>query len=116
MAAPATHIILALLMLPLLKEKNIPEFIVGTSFPDIRYLGVIERSKTHNNQTTWQSIQKNPSSFKAGMDFHALVDRLREAYMMKHHAYDRIPQSKYKSQILKMFEDMLLYGTIDRMK
>ena len=112
MAAPATHIILAL-RLPLLPEKNKQEFIIGTSFPDIRYLGVIEREKTHNNQATWKTIQQESSSFKAGMDFHALVDRMREDYMIEHNVYDKVSKSQRASQILKIFEDTLLYEKID---
>ena len=79
MAGPIGHIVLALSLLngPL-ADKDRAAFMLGTTFPDIRYLGVIERGKTHNNHATWQNVQTESSSFKAGMDFHALVDRGRE--------------------------------------
>ena len=49
MAAPIAHIFCALFLLNnnIIDVDNIQEFIIGTSFPDIRYLGVIERDTTH---------------------------------------------------------------------
>jgi hypothetical protein len=111
MPAPVTHIILALSILPLLPGKNFKEFILGVSFPDIRYLGVIERSKTHDAAPSWQKVIDEKSSFKAGIEFHALVDKMHEKYMATHKVYAMLPMvclgvSKY----LKFFEDMLLYN------
>jgi hypothetical protein len=48
MAAPITHIALAeKLYGQYFSDKNKQDFFVGTSLADIRYLGTIERDKTH---------------------------------------------------------------------
>lgn len=114
MAAPITHIILALVILKsgLLPNFNEKEFIIGTSFPDIRYLGVIDRKATHAKNVTLAMIAQEKDAFKAGMLFHALVDRVREDFMVKHNVYAMVPKSKYSSQLLKFNEDHILYPLI----
>lgn len=112
MAAPVLHVLLALLALTKLPHLDPKKFIIGTSFPDIRYLGVIEREKTHNKKATWQSIQDESCSFKAGMDFHALVDRMREKYLKKHGVYEEILPWKFRSQCMKFAEDRMIYDLI----
>lgn len=111
MPAPVTHILLSLLILPLLPDKNPKEFIVGTSFPDIRYLGIVERNVTHIKRPRWAHIVHEKSSFKAGMEFHALVDVIHDNYMRKHHVYNLLPFCCTGSaQYLKFFEDIFLYN------
>lgn len=111
MPASVTHIVLALAILPLLPDKDEKEFLLGTSFPDIRYLGVIEREKTHNLHATWRSIQKEQSSFKAGIEFHSLVDRIHDDYIIKHNVYKCLPFSNplLSSYLLKFYEDIIFY-------
>jgi hypothetical protein len=112
MAAPATHIVLADTLIP----KYFPNvdrdaFIVGTSFPDIRYLGVIEREKTHIFAGGINSISQT-NSFDAGVNFHVLVDRVRSEYMKKNNVYDLLPQSRFIKQALRMYEDQVLCSEI----
>lgn len=115
MPAPILHIALSLLMLPFLPGKNHREFILGASFPDIRYLGVIERSVSHKANPSWHNIEKERSSFKAGMEFHALVDVMHDEYMAKHCVYNLLPLECCKSSnYLKFFEDMLIYPKIEK--
>jgi len=113
MPAPILHIALSLLILPFLPGKNPREFIIGASFPDIRYLGVIERCVSHKAHPSWHSIEKEPSSFKAGMEFHALVDVMHDEYMAKHNVYGLLPMECRRPNYLKFFEDMLIYHTIE---
>jgi hypothetical protein len=111
MPAPVMHIVLSLLILPSLPDKDPKAFIIGASFPDVRYLGVIERAKTHDEYASWDKVVKEPSSCKAGMEFHALVDKIHDNYMVSSHAYDLLPvEFQKKSQYLKFFEDILIYG------
>lgn len=114
MPAPVTHIVLALIVLPMMPDKNIDEFLLGTSFPDVRYVAHISRERTHNPNSTWHSIQKESSSFTAGMDFHALCDRIHEQFMTANKAYDLILASNIhlKGYILKLFEDMIFYDYV----
>jgi hypothetical protein len=86
MAAPIAHIFLAVQILvgPFKVMSHEKEFIIGTSFPDIRYLKVIERAETHFENVTLNDIKKETNSFKAGMLFHSFVDQKREEYMVVH--------------------------------
>jgi len=108
-----SHIVIALSILngPL-ADKNKQEFLVGTCFPDIRYLAEIDRKKTHNFSATLKSIQTEPSSFKAGMDFHNVVDMVWFDYIEKHSVLKMLPQNSHAHKYLKLFADTLLYRQI----
>lgn len=109
MAAPITHIVLADKVFDLYfkkQEKNL--FYIGTSFPDIRYLGVIDREQTHFQDGTLETLQTLPS-FEAGLKFHSLVDLVRENFMQAKGIYEIVPHSPFITQALKFFEDTLLY-------
>lgn len=113
MAAPITHIVLAEKVFNnhfsnLSKDK----FLVGTSFPDVRYLRVIKREQTHPKDFTLSEI-KSADSFKAGLLFHCLVDTARENYMLKNDIYSLMPASKLITQTLKLLEDELFYDRLD---
>ncbi len=109
MAGPVAHIIVALSLLPCLSEITQKEYIIGTSFPDIRYLGIIEREQTHNPHASWQTIQKEHSSFKKGMDVHALLDIERERFFEEHGMYELIPEFPHRAFCMKIAEDRLIY-------
>jgi hypothetical protein len=116
MAGPVTHIVLALLVLPLLSpDINIAEFIIGTSFPDIRYMGGLSRKETHVEPISWQQIVDEPSAFRAGMLFHNLVDNLRIIYLeSREHDISKLPEygpvyTKLFPNMLKTAEDGYLY-------
>lgn len=86
---------------------------VGTSFPDIRYLGVISREKTHFNSFCIQDVVETEDSFMAGLKFHLLVDRVREQFMKNNDAYSLFPKSPYQTQAVKFFEDQQLWKKIN---
>ena len=87
-------------------------FIVGTVFPDIRYLKVIERDKTHFKGLSFQDILDEQDSFTAGLKYHSLVDDVREKYMVEKGIYALIPPSKFITQALKIYEDEVLYSNV----
>ena len=112
MAAPVTHIVLASKILPRYFSKvDKAAFIVGTSFPDIRYLKVIEREKTHVFTGDIASISQT-NSFEAGVNLHVLVDHIRGEYMKQKSIYDLTPQSPFITQALKIYEDQVLCSKI----
>lgn len=75
MASPITHIVLAdKVFNEFFPNKNRKDFFIGTVFPDIRYLGCIEREKTHSLQISLKEVQNEENSFIAGFKFHSLVD------------------------------------------
>lgn len=80
MAAPITHLVLAEKIfdedLSLFDRK---EFLLGTLFPDIRYLKTIDHDKTHFNNLKITDLAGG-NSFLAGAKFHSIVDDARGLY------------------------------------
>jgi hypothetical protein len=115
MAAPIAHIFCALFLLNsgAIEVNNKSDFIVGTSFPDIRYLGVINRAQTHEENITWSAVKNASTSFEQGRLLHSLLDEEREKFIVHYNLYDCVPDSRFRTQILKFYEDMLLYETIN---
>lgn len=116
MAAPLAHIFLAVLMLagPFKNLFNEKEFLVGTSFPDIRYISAsIGRSATHVKNVKLMDILQETNSFRAGLLFHSFVDEKREAYVVHHNLYAQLPSFKFVSHALKFAEDQLLQTFFD---
>ncbi len=115
MAAPIAHIFCALALLQQGKIKVVDKqsFILGTSFPDIRYLGVIKRDQTHEKNVNWNDVINAPTSFEAGRLLHVLLDLVREDYVQTHNLYDQFPNTPYRTHILKFFEDTLLHNKIN---
>lgn len=109
MAAPATHIVLAdKLFEKYFHKENKKDFYVGTSFPDIRYMGIIDREKTHFSNLTLDILQSLPP-FETGLKLHSLVDKVREDFMKSKGVYSLVPESPFTTQSLKFFEDKVLY-------
>lgn len=114
MAAPITHIVLTNKVFSKhFSNKNNSEFLIGTSFPDIRYLGVIERDKTHKINVTLKEVKQEKSSFKSGLLFHSLVDHIREKFMKENSIYDLLPESPFLSQAIKIHEDQILFEKVN---
>jgi hypothetical protein len=113
MAAPATHILLLKkVQEKYFSDKDSAALIVGTSFPDIRYLEVIERDQTHHPISTLNEVL-DVSAFNTGVRFHSLVDHVREDYMKKSDIYSFFDSSAYISQAIKVYEDKVLYERIE---
>lgn len=115
MAGPVMHILLALKVISAgyLQPQDIPAFVVGTSFADIRYLKVIEREKTHYNPIAWSDVVHEKSSFFAGLKLHSFVDRVREEYWQQTGIYNELPAHPLLSQCMKLVEDEIVYQYVD---
>jgi hypothetical protein len=112
-AAPATHIVLAdKVFNDYFAKKDKKKFFIGTSFPDIRYLGAIDRDKTHFRLSNVQDISKS-DSFEAGIKFHSLVDNVGLDFMSRRKLYSYFPESEFQLQAVKIFEDGVLYSKLD---
>jgi hypothetical protein len=110
MAGPVSHILYAEKAFAyFLQDKDERQFIVGTLFPDIRYLKVISREATHFKNVRFEDVRAESDSFRAGMLFHSLIDVTREAYTIRHHAYAGLPNSHHSTVALKICEDLQLY-------
>lgn len=115
MAAPVTHIVLTeKIFNKYFKNKNKKDFFVGTSFPDVRYLRVIEREKTHFLNIKINELI-NQDSFTAGLKFHSLIDEICVKLMESEEIYSLCPGSKYPSHFfIYLLMDELLYDKINR--
>ncbi|OGZ32620.1 MAG: hypothetical protein A2V69_00870 [Candidatus Portnoybacteria bacterium RBG_13_40_8] len=115
MAAPITHMVLTEKVFDkFFSDKKRKDFYIGTVFSDIGYLGVVDRQSTHFplQELKLEDVKKEQNSFTAGLKFHSLVDDIRERFIESKNLYSLIPESKYKTQILKLLEDELYYDKI----
>ena len=116
MAGPVGHIVCALALINSthLKINDKNAFFAGSVFPDIRYVAKNnERSTTHRiPDNSIEFVFKQENSFKMGQYLHIWLDKEREEYMKKHKAYELLETKKYKTQILKIIEDSLLFDQL----
>ena len=116
MAAPITHIVLSgKIFDKYFSNFSKEEFFIGTSFPDIRYLGIIDRHKTHFSNASLQEI-KQKNSFWAGLLFHSFVDAKEIEYMKLNKIYSLMPHLKHVGHSFKFFEDELLYDKLEKLE
>lgn len=118
-AGPVSHIVLGEEWLahraPQYTEDEKKLFLLGTLFPDIRYLGTLKREDTHFKNVTLERVQKEPSAFRQGMLFHSFVDEFREKWVKSHHIENKLKHiSDYhqRGTFLKLIEDQILYSTM----
>lgn len=113
MAGPISHIAYALLMINN-QGFNVDQeaFTVGTSFPDIRHISHVHRTRTHVPQPTWLKALQSPSSFQAGLLFHNLIDQAREDYLRKSGIYTRLKKQPYLLSMMKLYEDQIIYEKV----
>jgi hypothetical protein len=88
------------------------DFYIGTTFPDIRYLGDVTRDQTHFYDLNLQNILKEENSFMAGLKFHCLVDLVREDFVSKEGIYSLFSTSDSKYTVPKLLEDELFYNKL----
>jgi len=115
MAAPITHIVLTEKVFDKhFSDKNRKDFCIGTVFSDIRHLKVVDRKRTHSplQEVSLKDVIQEKNSFTAGLKFHSLVDDFRERFIKSKDIYSLIPESKYKTPILKLLEDELNYDKV----
>ena len=113
MAAPAMHIIMAnKFYRKHLVGKNYSEYIVGTSFPDIRYLAGLKREVTHLENHTIKDILEEKDAFMAGMRFHEMFDEARAKFWEADGIYKILSGTQYSSSALKLYEDLFFYDEL----
>lgn len=114
-AGPVTHAYLTrkfFISHPQYSPSAQQEFMRGTLFPDIRYLGHVSRTKTHFEEVTINDILEEPSPFIAGMKFHSWVDITRSHYVNAVRigsALSTTIDPKLSYTYLKLLEDQLVY-------
>ncbi|MBU1091681.1 hypothetical protein KKA27_02375 [Patescibacteria group bacterium] len=112
MASPIVHVVLTnKIFNTFFQHHNKKDFFIGTCLPDIRYLKVTERDKTHFQNVNLDKLNKE-NSFLAGLKFHSILDKVREDYIVLNDTYNLCPESKYSTLALKLLEDRILYNNI----
>ncbi len=115
MAAPIGHIYLALkLLVGPLVGVNEQAFILGASFPDIRYAAHVPREYTHKAAVKWCDVVGEVDPFVAGMLFHSLVDEMREKHFLTHApVYFQLQRfGSIGSYLVKAAEDIVLFSCL----
>ncbi len=110
MASQIAHVVYGKKIFDRLTSFSWPDFVVGTLFPDIRYVAKVERDKLHKFGTSEESIPRG-NSFEAGMYVHWLIDEKREKFIVERGLYELLPKGNYMHASLKLVEDELLYDT-----
>lgn len=113
MAAQVTHVALAnRIFSKYFSDLNKQEFIIGTTFADIRYLGHVKRTQTHTMNLSFSDVLKEKNSFQAGLLFHSFIDELREKFMVENGVYDYIPNTHPATQAIKFLEEKFFYKDV----
>lgn len=116
-AAPVMHAYLAerfFRHFPKYNKEEKHAFMVGTLFPDIRYLGKVMRDETHCEHVSLEEVIAEPSPFMAGLKFHSYVDWVREDFVIENEMYRLLgtlsedPQEMLYLK-LKLLEDEIVY-------
>lgn len=94
------------------------KIIIGTEFPDIRYLAHLPREATHPNIISFKEVIQSATPFECGMKLHAWLDIVRENFVLKANIYEEVlPYSEeLKTTFLKCIEDEILSDYYDGMR
>ncbi|MBS0186363.1 MAG: hypothetical protein JSS34_08635 [Proteobacteria bacterium] len=115
------HVHLADLWLQIQKWEYTPDqrqaFILGTLFPDIRYLGDIKREETHEKSLSRKDIEvQKGNPFEAGRKLHVWINLIREQFVEKYGIYEKFPKALFsnRAHFLKFLEDEFIWAKIDQ--
>lgn len=115
MASQISHIVIAdKLFDKYFAKLDRRAFYVGTVFPDIRYLGEVERTVTHGGKVLFTDALTETNAFEAGMILHRSFDLARERFLISQGIYNYYPKDWITMSALKMYEDELFYGEVKR--
>ena len=112
---PVTHILVVEKVYPrYFNHLERKEFILGTSFPDIRYPAGIDRDQTHFNGISLSKIITKPA-FEAGLYFHSFVDEVWNTFIRAHETqlFPEIPHNRAMFHTMKILQDRYLYDRFD---
>lgn len=119
-ASSLFHVVIAEKWLETFEDYNEEQkraFILGTLFPDIRYLAQLPRQATHDRGLTIEEIRKIESPFIKGMKVHSYVDEARVGFLRNKEILKLmkgIPGDKIL--LLKMLEDEILFSMREKEK
>lgn len=113
MPAAVTHVVLGQkIHQQFFSHLDFPAFIVGTNFPDIRYISELTRTGTHlDNQQLKDINTKDP--FLAGFQVHSLVDQIINIINHKQMQSYSLEINTENVVSFKFYQDKILYSKID---
>lgn len=109
MASEITHIVYGKKLFDRNSLVDWPKFVVGTIFPDIRYIAKVDRDLLHTYGTSEENIPTT-NAFESGKYVHCLIDEKREAYIKSRGIYELIPLNNVSVSALKLVEDTVTYS------
>lgn len=113
MPAPITHIVLGKkIHQHFFPHLDFPSFIVGTSFPDIRYTSQLTRTQTHLQNIHLKDVD-NKNSFLAGFQIHSLIDLIVNKFNQKKISPFLLKTNIKNNFNLKYYQDKILYPEIN---
>jgi len=117
-AGPMTHLFLGERYCALHQTEEVGDFLVGTLFPDIRYVAHFPRELTHPIVQDVREVESCFSKFEAGIKFHAWVDIVREEFVEQSGIYEKVrPYAKgHEATLLKFIEEEILADLYDGRK
>lgn len=115
---PVAHVIVASIWAEQREEydnKEMQELMIGTVFPDIRYLGELQRVQTHPANVDLNDIIEADTPFAKGVYLHAFLDQQRRLYIEKKQTLSLLSYLlpdlilENPDTFLKLVEDAWLY-------
>lgn len=92
----------------------VQEVMVGTEYPDIRYITRNPRSWTHLDVADIRDVLESKTPFEAGMKLHAWVDIVRETYIADEVYEAVVPYHEgHPATLLKFIEEEIMADIYD---
>jgi hypothetical protein len=116
-ALPITHLFLAEKWVSSNESYTEAEkkaFYLGSLYPDIRYLGIISREKTHQTKLTIDDIKKTKDPFEKGKKLHCYIDEQRAQYIKDQkilEIFDGVPKD-HIYMFARLLEDEILFDKV----
>jgi hypothetical protein len=116
---PVTHVVLAEMWIDEhcdFSEEQRRDCILGTLFPDIRHLGVVDREVTHLSGVDVALMKQTNDPFLLGLQLHAFVDEFEQRYVRSRQAKLLVADMPHEDRyaLLKILEDEVLYTEKER--
>ncbi|MEI6242882.1 MAG: hypothetical protein WCP39_05710 [Chlamydiota bacterium] len=120
-ALPITHLFLAEKWVEINENYDESEkkaFYLGNLYPDIRYIGVSTREKTHIPHLTIEDIKHTKDPFEKGVKLHSFIDDQRAIFIKNEKIVDVFEGVPKETQymFLRLLEDEILFGQLSSVK
>lgn len=92
--------------------EDMAAYLRGTIFPDIRYLGVIDRANSHRTGVILEEVMAEQNSWKRGFLLHCWLDSIWTGYWLQFGIGTDNPSHKTLWMAMKLVEDERLYTSI----